>query len=120
MAIQENAVGVGGFNPSSPQSFFIVSQYRIVTQAGIARVRLKESNRSYIKIRNMEVTNVAQIAFTTFTNDDRNPPSTGFTDINPNEEWYEVGSTNQVWVRPKIDTTNPVTVEVEVALTLPV
>lgn len=92
-----------------------VQKFRSSNQTSASRIRLKEQARDYIIVRNLESVYVAQIAFTTVNNNDRNPPTTGFTDINPGEEWYEAGSTNQVWFRPKVNGQS-VTVEIEVAV----
>ena len=101
---------------SLPSSYLIIQQYRKNTLASAQRIRLKEPNRNYIIIRNMETSNIAQVAFTTVNNNDNSSPTTGFTDINPGEEWYETDSTNQVYFRPKVDGQS-VTVEIEVSIT---
>lgn len=99
----------------APENIIIVQKFRKSTLASAQRVRPGETARNYIILRNLEATNVAQIAFTTVGNNNNNPPTTGFTDINPGEEWYEVGSTNQVWFRPKVDGES-CTVELEVSI----
>lgn len=105
----------GRLNDSVPANIVTVQKFRKSTLATAGRVRLKENARNYIIVRNLSGSNVAQVAFTTVNNNDNNPPTTGFTDINPNEEWYETGSTNQVWFRPKVDTAE-VLVEVETSV----
>lgn len=97
---------------STPANVLTLQRFRTTSLASPVRVRLAEGGRNYLIVRNTEASNVAQIAFTAVSNSSRNAPTAGFIDINPNEEWYEVGSTNQVWLRSKVDTQS-ITVEVE-------
>lgn len=95
-------------------NILIVQQYRKSTLANAQRIRLGEQARNYIIVRNMETSNVVQIGFTTNANSNANPPGS-FTDINPLQEWYETGSTNQVYFRPKVDGQS-CTIELEVSI----
>lgn len=99
-----------------PSLAFVRQKYVAKVQGTAIRLRLADVARDYIIVRNLEPTNVLQIAFTAVASSNRNRPTTGFVDINPGEEWYETGSTNQVWVRPKVDGANCL-LEVQTATT---
>ena len=105
----------GNVLDSPPENILIVQRFRKSTLANGQRVRMKEPARNYLILRNMESVNVVQVGFTTVNNNDRNPPASGWTDINPGEEWYETGSTNQVYFRPKVNGES-CTVELEVSV----
>lgn len=95
----------------------IVTLQKIRTTSSTAiRARPRESGRMYLIVRNLEPSNIAQIAFTDTTNNNYNAPTTGFTDINPNDEWYETSHQGQVWLRSKTNGQS-VTCEIEVAVT---
>lgn len=102
------------FTESIPSRFLTIQKFRKSTLASAQRIRMGEQARNYIIIRNLETSNVAQVGFTTANNNNTSPATT-FTDIAPGQEWYETGSTNQVWFRPKVDGQS-VLVEIEVSV----
>ena len=103
---------------ATPPGEFVLSinRYRVTSLSSPIRCRVREAARNSIIIRNIDAANTVQIGFTQNQNSNRNSPSE-WIDIPPDYEWYEAGSSNQVFLRAKIDAAQAV-VEVETSVIL--
>lgn len=121
-----NAIGWGDWSPASnsvtPQAAPVVSRIDVLQRFNLPntnarRIRMSDvTARDFVIVRNLESTNIMEIGFTTVGNNDANAPSS-WTAVNPGQEWYETGSTNQIFVRAQTAGA-PVICELETTITL--